>query len=71
MNPRGNWVIRPVYREVLEFSDQIRSCQNSWELELINSAGEIDSSFHLGICEAIQKWGWVVGELKRERLLDQ
>jgi len=29
MNPSGNWVIQPVYREVLEFSDQIAAVKNS------------------------------------------
>lgn len=44
MNPSGNWVIQPVYREVLEFSDQIAAVKNSGNWNLINSAGEMISS---------------------------
>ncbi len=44
MNPSGNWVIQPTYREVLEFSDQIAAVKNSGDWNLINPAGQMISS---------------------------
>jgi len=70
MKPFGKLGIQPVYREVLEFSDQIAAVKNSGNWNLINFAGRNDSSSTWESVKPFKKMGWGSGNF-REILLDQ